>query len=176
MNATRQGFRPDNYYALFGLRPAFALDDADLDRSFRRLQREVHPDRFTDRPAAERRQALEWASLANEAYRTLKSPVARARHLMTLNAVDPDRTASTLSTAFLMEQMERREALEAALGDADALEAIEAQLEATLDLLHGRLVVLLDQQRNFAGACDIVLRLQFYERLRAELDRAFELV
>ena len=176
MNAALQAARPGNYYALFGLRPSFALDTADLDRSFRKLQREVHPDQFTDKPAAERRQALEWASLANEAYRTLKSPVERARHLMALNAVDLERAAPKLSPAFLMEQMERREALEAAVGDAAALERIETELDATMDQLHGRLIVLLDQQRNFAGACEIVLRLQFYERLRTELDRAFELI
>ena len=54
----------------------------------------------------------------NEAYRTLKSPVQRARHLLELHGVDVAfETNTAMPTEFLMQQMELREALEEAVAD-----------------------------------------------------------
>lgn len=39
----------DEYFALFGLERAFALDVAALTRKFRQLQSVIHPDKFSNK-------------------------------------------------------------------------------------------------------------------------------
>jgi len=163
-----------NYYALFGIEPAFVLDIQVLERAFRALQRMVHPDQFVGAAASAQRLALAEASLANEAYRTLKSPVERARHLLRLNHIDCDLDSARPSPAFLMRQMEYHEALAAAAGNAQALADFEDELaESTADMV-AELARLLDEQRSYAEAAALVLHLQFFERLRVQLDAAFD--
>jgi DnaJ-domain-containing protein 1 len=56
----------------------------------------------------------------NEAYRTLKDPVQRGRHLLELHGVDVAfETNTQMPTDFLMRQLELREELEAATGKKD---------------------------------------------------------
>jgi len=71
----------NDHFALFDLPPRFAIDEALLEQAYRRVQAQVHPDRFAAAGAAERRVAMQWATLANEAFRTLRSPLARAAYL-----------------------------------------------------------------------------------------------
>ena len=96
----------------------------------------MHPDRFAHAGDAERRASMQWTTRVNEAYRTLKSPVQRAKYLLELEGVDVAfETNTAMPPEFLMRQMELREALEQA-GDArdaaalDALRAVAARRQA----------------------------------------------
>ena len=76
---------------------------------------------------------MQWTTRVNEAYRTLRSPVQRAKYLLELEGVDVAfETNTAMPPDFLMRQMELREALEAAgdARDADALDALRASLRA----------------------------------------------
>jgi molecular chaperone HscB len=77
-----------NHFELFGLAPAFALEAEALENSYRDIQARVHPDRFAHAGDAERRASLQWTTRVNEAYRTLKDPVQRGKHLLELHGVD----------------------------------------------------------------------------------------
>ena len=79
-----------NYFDLFGLAPAFRFDNAVLDRAFRELQTEVHPDRFAGGSDAQKRLALQSSARVNEAYRALKDPVRRAQYILRLHDIEPD--------------------------------------------------------------------------------------
>lgn len=101
-----------------GLEPRFDLDRRELERRYRDLQRELHPDRHAAESASTRRMALLKAMEVNEAYRALKDDVSRAEALIT-------RLYGTVSTSeadpmFLMEVMELREALSEAKAARDA--------------------------------------------------------
>jgi len=71
-----------NHFELFGLTPAYALDLDHLDRAYRDIQAEVHPDRFAHAGDAERRASMQMTTQVNEAHRVLKSPVQRARYIL----------------------------------------------------------------------------------------------
>src|SRR4026208_2627969 len=104
-----------NHFELFGLVPAFALDVARLDAAYRDIQAKVHPDRFAHAGDAERRASMQMTTRVNEAYRTLKSPVQRAKYLLELNGVDVAfETNTAMPREFLVQQMEIREKLEEA--------------------------------------------------------------
>jgi len=48
------------------------------------LQQEFHPDRFASKGDVDKRLAVQTASLINQAYDTLKSPLKRAQYLLEL--------------------------------------------------------------------------------------------
>jgi molecular chaperone HscB len=79
------------------------------------LQREVHPDRHAAADAQTQRQAMQWSVRINEAYQRLKDPLQRAAYLCELHGAPIQAENNTaMPAAFLMQQMEWREALESA--------------------------------------------------------------
>ncbi|MGB8600480.1 MAG: Fe-S protein assembly co-chaperone HscB, partial [Burkholderiales bacterium] len=101
-----------NYFDLFGLEKKFSVPQEVLDRAYRDIQSQIHPDKFSHAGEAEKRLSMQWATRANEAYQTLKKPLARARYLLQLHGVDTqEETNTAMPTGFLMEQMEWREAV-----------------------------------------------------------------
>src|SRR6185369_13417182 len=117
-----------NHFELFGLAPAFVLDVARLESAYRDIQSKVHPDRFANAGDAERRASMQMTTRVNEAYRTLKSPVQRAKYLLEMNGVDVGfDTETAMPKDFLIEQLELREKLEEAR-DAASLDRISKDL------------------------------------------------
>ena len=135
------------HFELFDLPQSFVVERERLDTRYRKLQRSVHPDRFVNAGDRERRLSIQQATVINEGYRTLKDPLLRGRYLLQLAgyAFD-DEHRTTSDGAFLMEQMELREALGEVRGAGDAfaalgnvmdrittdLDKLEAQLAAQL--------------------------------------------
>src|SRR3954452_24253892 len=99
-------------FATLGAARRFDLDLAALEKTHRELSRALHPDRFAQTGASERRAALEKAANVNEAWRMLRDPIRRAEALFRLAGVAVGETNEPkASPAFLMEVMEDREAL-----------------------------------------------------------------
>ncbi|MEK9721325.1 MAG: Fe-S protein assembly co-chaperone HscB, partial [Quisquiliibacterium sp.] len=102
-----------SHFELFGLAESFAIDCQVLDSAFRRVQSAVHPDRFGGGTDTDRRIAMQLATQANEAYRTLRSPLLRAEYLCSLHDADPQVHSNTaMPGQFLQLQMQWREQLE----------------------------------------------------------------
>jgi molecular chaperone HscB len=76
-----------DYFSVFGLSRKLNIDLARLEKEFYRMSRKLHPDLYVNRPAAEQERALEMSSRLNDAYRTLKDPVARTQYLLSLEGV-----------------------------------------------------------------------------------------
>lgn len=162
-----------NHFELFGLAPAFALDLAHLERAYRDIQSKVHPDRFARAGDAERRASMQMTTQVNEAYRTLKSPVQRAKYLLGLNGVDVAfETNTAMPKDFLVEQMELREQL-AGAQSADALRLLQENLSRQRKNLEEEIRAQVDGRGNFSGASDLVRKLMFLERFGAEIDSAY---
>ena len=81
--------RHGDYFAFLGVPRKLNLDPADLERRFRSLSRQFHPDFFYNASPAERRASLERSSYLNDAYRTLRNPIARAEYLLGLEGFSP---------------------------------------------------------------------------------------
>jgi molecular chaperone HscB len=165
-----------NHFELLGLPAAFALDAARLEQRYRELQSRVHPDRFAAASEAERRVAMQWATRANEAYRTLRDPLARARYLLSLKGYDTGEESNTaMPPDFLMQQMEWREAAAEARAERD-LEAL-ARLRAELTAARGEMLESLGRAldaANYDAGCSLVRKLRFLEKLDEEIDEALQ--
>lgn len=162
-----------DHFALFGLTPAFRIDTLSLDKRFREIQARVHPDRFAHAGESERRVSLQWATRVNEAYQTLKNPLARAQYLLDLAGKSIDKENNTsMPPEFLMEQMEWREAVAEArqAQEYGELEQLHYRVRQRMNKRYEQLAELLDDQRDYALAADRVRRLMFLEKLLAEID------
>jgi molecular chaperone HscB len=74
--------RHGDYFSFLGVPRKLNLDADDLERRFRSLSRQFHPDYFYNASTAERRASLERSSYLNDAYRTLRNPIARIEYLL----------------------------------------------------------------------------------------------
>jgi molecular chaperone HscB len=165
------------HFELFGLPQSYALDRDQLDAAYRDLQNTVHPDRFAAQPEAEQRLAMQWATQVNEAYQTLKHPVSRGVYLLRLQGIDAlDASNTKMAPAFLMQQMEWREAIEAArAGKSTAsLDTLSDELRAAHRGIEARLAELIDAKQDLDGARDAVRQLRFMDKLIAEVGDVYE--
>lgn len=149
------------------------MDSQALERAWRAVAAQVHPDRFATASPAERRVAMQWAARANEAYRQLRDPLLRARYLCEQAGVDLQTESNTsMDTVFLMQQMEWREMLDDARHDPDAQAALEAELAQARQQMNETLTTLLDEQRDYPAAGSKVREWMFVEKLAQELAAA----
>lgn len=165
------------HFELFGLPATYALDRARLDAAYRELQNTVHPDRFAAQPEAEQRVAMQWAARVNEAYHALKHPVNRGVYLLHLQGIDAlDASNTKMAPAFLMQQMEWREAIDEARksGSVAALDALSDDLRAAHRRIEAELAERLDTAHDFAAASEAVRQLRFMDKLIAEIGEVYE--
>jgi len=154
----------NNFFEIFSLPVGWEVDIDQLNLRFRRLQREFHPDRYASKSDIEKRLAVQTAATINQAYETLKTPLARAQYLLELQGCDSSQESHITSDGqFLMDQMLLREALSEVRASAEPLDvlvslSIEAQQKS------------MDLQRQFAqqyqasaynDAFDTVAKMQF---------------
>jgi molecular chaperone HscB len=166
-----------NFFSLFGLPTSCRVDAAKLEVAYRELQSTVHPDKFAHLPEADRRVSMQWATRVNEAYRTLKQPLARAQYLLGLHGIDVQAESNTAMPAdFLMEQMEWREGVAEARAadDVAELEKLHARLSQQQKLLLAEIEGDIDDRKDYAAASSAVRRLMFMDKLQHDIRDALE--
>jgi molecular chaperone HscB len=157
-------------FQLFGLPQRFAQERPDIDRRWKDLQREAHPDKFAARGQAAQRVAMQWSVRINEAYQRLKDPLKRAAYLCELRGAPIEAHSNTaMPPAFLMEQMEWREALDEASGE-DELEDLARRVQARRREMLAAIEQLLDREGDAAAAARQVRALMFVERFGEDIE------
>jgi molecular chaperone HscB len=161
-------------FELFGLPERFAQDRAAVDARWKELQREAHPDRFAAQGQAAQRVAMQWSARINEAYARLKDPLKRAAYLCELRGAPINAENNTaMPAAFLVEQMEWREALDDAQAGAD-VDALDEQLNRARRQVLERIGQLLDEQGDAPAAAQQVRALMFIERFGEDVQARLE--
>ena len=161
-------------FAALGLEPRFDVDVAELERAYLERSREVHPDRFATAPAAERVAALSRAMEVNDAYKTLKRPVARAEYLLA-RAGQGIGDHEKVDLTFLSEVLELREELAAARA-AGRLDEV-AKLEKAMKARHAALVAELAPSfaaGDLARVKRALIELRYVARYLEECDAALD--
>lgn len=123
------------YYDALGLDPKLALDAEDLKKRFYERSREWHPDKFSRRGAEEQKKALDMTAVLNDAFRTLRDPVARAEYFSEERGLGPSKTPPP---ELLEEVFELNMALEELRdGDASARPQLEEAQQRFLGMRAG---------------------------------------
>ncbi len=163
-------------FELFGLAPKFCQDRAAIDKRWKELQREAHPDNFAAQGTSAQRIAMQWSVRINEAYQRLKDPLKRAAHLCEMNgeAINAENNTA-MPASFLMQQIEWREALDEAKTAENmyqiALQANEYGRRQLLKIEH-----LIDSSGDFKAAVEHVRNLMFVERFHSEVETRMDLL
>ena len=161
-------------FEIMGLPRQFALDRALLDERWKELQKQTHPDRVAGEGGVAQRVAMQWSVRINEAYQRLKQPLKRAAYLCELYGVPvraEDNTA--MPAAFLMQQMEWREALEEAASEAD-IDVLEREVLSEKRSMLQKCEHLLASAEGAQQAVQTVRALMFVERFVQDIDRRRE--
>lgn len=164
-----------DFFEVLDLPRTCEVDLPQLEAQYRRLQQVWHPDRKALADEAERAAALRHASLVNDAYETLKSPLKRAAHLLELAGRDVSLAQqSQLDPGFLMAQMALRDRLEEAArsDDLGTVETLRREARSDFDV-HWRRFVLHFEAQELDAARRCYYELQFLQRF-AEDVRAVE--
>ena len=98
-----------DYFEVFSLPRHLQIDTAALEKAFYAQSRRLHPDRFASRPAAEQEAALAQASELNDAYRTLKDPIARTQYLLGLEGVELEEQSKAATEAARASGTEKKQ-------------------------------------------------------------------
>ena len=168
-----------NHFSLFQLKQMFNIDLSSLEANFRKIQSEVHPDRFVAGTTSEKLHSMQIATLANEAYATLKAPALRAAYLLALSGIDATPETNTQMPAdFLMQQMEWRETLEDAkqAKKINDLENLLNEMQKEAKNLQAELTQLFDNKKDLAAATEATRKLIFIDKVCADIHKAIELL
>ena len=167
------GILTSNFFELFDLPVAYEVDLEKLQQRHRDLQKTVHPDKFVNASDLEKRISMQQTSLINEAFNTLRQPVARAIYLLKLKGVDLNlENETTMDVEFLMEQMEMREALSNVRSKEDPLSEldhfarqIKDKMENMMDGFSGSY-----ENEKLDDAREWIRKMQFMQKAKKEVD------
>jgi molecular chaperone HscB len=154
-----------SYFAFFGLPQKLTIEPASLEGQFHMLSWKLHPDNFVRASEFERNLSLERSSQLNDAYRTLREPIARVEYLLEHLGVRKEGTTKQQAPPELLEEVfELNESLDelrsvrAAGGDVAALqgrlEAAQRNFQEDLDDVDAGLAALgreWDAAADFGG-------------------------
>jgi molecular chaperone HscB len=141
-----------DYFAMFELPRKLWIEMGALEQKFLQLSWKLHPDNFTNSTPEEREISLQRSSELNDAYRTLRDPVARVEYLLAIEGARVEGKNKQQAPAELLEEVfelnesldELREA-KAAGGDTTALkhrlESAEKNFEGKLAEVDGQLQI-----------------------------------
>lgn len=149
-----------DYFEALGVPPAFNLDLTLLEKKFYERSRQLHPDRFANKPAAEQQRALDAAADLNDAYRTLRDPIKRAEYMLERQGLQRSQSAPP---ELLEEVFELNMLLESAPDRAE-LEAARARFESLQSDVDSEL-------REAYARCDAAPDARILAGIRALLDR-----
>lgn len=123
-----------DYFSFFGLPRKLNLELDKLEEQFHQLSWKLHPDNFSQATAYERELSLKKSALLNDAYRTLRDPIARALYLLGLEGVGrsgegkpqapPDLLEEVLELNECLDQL-RKAKRASASAEADAKQVAE---------------------------------------------------
>jgi molecular chaperone HscB len=120
-----------DYFEIFGISRNLNLSVDDLQQRYYRLSRELHPDRFMNKPPAEQQRALDMSSALNDARRTLQDPIKRANYLLSLEGFDiGEQKSKDVPPELLEEVFELNMALEEMRSGDDSARPQLEQAEA----------------------------------------------
>ena len=106
-----QPVRPMTHFEFFGLRKKLNINEQQLQKDFYALSRKLHPDVYARATANEQEWSLQKTSQLNDAYRTLKDPIARTQYLLSLEGIQLEEQSKSATDAARQSGEEKKQAV-----------------------------------------------------------------
>ena len=158
-----------NYFELFNLPEKFQIDLEMLQENYRAMQKEIHPDRFATSSENEKVQSMIKSTQANDGYQTLKSPIKRAKYILSLHKPVEK---ITLPPDFLMQQMEWEEHFEAIEKNSSELTEFKSTINKKYEEYSLLISTQIDHDHNWSDAAISIDKLYFIEKLLHKINNA----
>ena len=132
-----------DYFALFDMPRNLWIDMGGLEKKFLQLSWKLHPDNFVNATEQERELSLKRSSELNDAYRTLRDPVARVEYLLGIEGARKEGEHKQQAPPELLEEVfelnESLDELREAKSTGGDLTALKSQLQAAETNFQGKL-------------------------------------
>jgi len=170
-----------DYFALFEMPRNLWIEMSSLEQKFLQLSWKLHPDNFVKATEAERELSLKRSSELNDAYRTLRDPIARVEYLLGIEGARKEGEQKQQAPPELLEEVfelnesldELREA-KASGGDLEELKerlaSAEWNFQQKLKEVDGQLQATA-QEWDAALQGDVATRKSIMARLNELLNR-----
>src|SRR4051795_8088935 len=100
---------PTDYFSFFGLPRKLNIDVGKLERDFYQFSRKLHPDVYSQATDKEQEWSLQKTSQLNDAYRTLKDPIARTEYLLSLEGIQLEEQSKSATDAARQSGEEKKQ-------------------------------------------------------------------
>ena len=101
-----------DYFAVFGLQKRYFIDSEAVRSAHLRLAKILHPDKWRQASAVERRMSKQWMALVNEGLRVLENDILRARYLATksttISKIKMNKLLSHLAKLFFLYHLSKK--------------------------------------------------------------------
>ena len=101
-----------NFFELFGIPVSIEVNHIELDKKYKILQQQFHPDNFSNSTNNEKRVALQISSQINDGYIILSNLISRIEYILKINNFIQDESKTIQDSKFLSKQIELSEFLE----------------------------------------------------------------
>ncbi len=147
-----------DHFLTFSIDRTFNVDRKRLEKRFHELQSASHPDRHVTAETERREQALAESSEINAAYRTLREPIPRAKHLVELYGF-PISDQKSVPPGLLMTVMEAQEKIAEFENakDREAKQDAMNELLAIVEELEGQREAIDEERGRIARAWDTAM-------------------
>lgn len=132
-----------DYFSLFEMPRKLWIEMAELEQKFLQLSWKLHPDKFVSASETERELSLKRSSELNDAYRTLRDPIARVEYLLAIEGERKEGEKKQQAPPELLEEVfelnESLDELREAKASGGNLAGLKSRLQAAEKNFQGKL-------------------------------------
>jgi len=132
-----------DYFSMFGIPRKLWIEISTLEKKFLQLSWKLHPDNYVNATPEEREISLRRSSELNDAYRTLREPVARVEYLLAIEGARVEGKNKQQAPPELLEEVfelnESLDELREAKTSAGDTTALKHKLELAQKNFQGKL-------------------------------------
>lgn len=158
-----------NYFDLFGIPISVKVDKSALAKKYFELQREFHPDFYTQADESDQQRALEQSAQINKGLKILQQQDATIHYVLQLRGLVSEEEKYSLPPDFLMEMMELNEKLMEE--DAGSSKNELAQLEESLQ---GQIKDIIENYQHDSISVENLQKLKEYHFKKKYLQRILD--
>lgn len=154
----------ESAFEVFSLPPTLEISERLLERQYKTLQMQLHPDKFTQKSDMEFNYSQERSSEVNQAYAILSDPLERAKHLLKVRGAEIAEGENISSSESLMVIFELREEIDEACGDLAKTQALKLRIHAMEQDTY-KLAAEAFEQKDISRAKEYVIELIYLKNL-----------
>src|SRR5438094_4223121 len=157
-----------DYFAIFGMPRKLWIEMSELEQKFLQMSWKLHPDNFVNATEQERELSLKRSSELNDAYRTLRDPIARVEYLLAIEGERKEGEKKQQAPPELLEEVfelnESLDELREAKASGENLAGLKARLESAEKNFQGKLGEVDGELQAAAREWDAALKADHAER------------